>query len=119
MIELRTDLGSKEETQVATASTAAATCQAIFHLQRHFLRKGEPDLTRQSSGLAEVDEVLEGEGKSDGLGELDRHVFAGVLDVGVLADGHGAVSNITLAGEFDAFLCGFEDNYKEQLAIAQ
>lgn len=115
----RTDLGSKEETQVTTSSTTCATCQTIFHLQRNFLGKAELNLAGQSGGLAEVDEVFEGEGKSDWLSELNRHVFGGVFHVGVLADGHGAVTNVTLAGEFDAFLCSFNDDCEEQSALAR
>lgn len=116
---MRTDLGSKEETQVTTGSTASATCQTIFDLERHFLGQTELDLARQSSGLAEIDEVLEREGKSDRLGKLDGDVFAGVLDVGVLADGHRAIANVTLAGELDSFLCGFENDCKGQVVLAQ
>ena len=55
----RTDLGSKEETQVTTGGAATAARQTIFHLQRDFLRKAELDLTGQSSSLAKVDEVFE------------------------------------------------------------
>lgn len=116
---MRTDLGSEEESQVTTGSTAAASRKTIFNLQRDFLGKAELDLAGQGSGLAEIDEVLEGEGQSDWLGELNRHVFGGIFDVGVLANGHGAVANVTLAGEFDAFLCGLDDNCKEQLVLAQ
>lgn len=103
---------------MTTASTAAASCQTIFNLQRNFLRKAKLDLARQSSSLAEVDEVLEGEGESDRLSKLNRDVFVGVLDVRVLANSHGTIANVTLAGEFDAFLCGFDDNCRKQSVLA-
>lgn len=115
MDRMRTDLGSEEESQVTTGSTAAASRKTIFNLQRDFLGKAELDLAGQGSGLAEIDKVLEGEGQSDRLSELNRHVFGGVLDVGVLANGHGAVTNVSLAGEFDSFLCGLNNDCKEQL----
>lgn len=107
-------LGSKEESQVTATSTAAASSETILNLQRNFLRKTKLYLARQSSGLTEVDEILEREGESDGLGELDRHVFAGILDVGVLADGHRTVTNVSLAGEFDALFCSLDDDCGNQ-----
>jgi hypothetical protein len=88
-------------------------------LQRDLLRKAELDLAGQGSGFAKVDEVLEGESQSDRLSKLNRHVFGGIFDVGVLANGHGAVANVALAGEFDAFLCGLDDNCEEQLVLAR
>lgn len=88
-------------------------------MQWDFLGKAELDLAGQGSGLAKIDEVLEGESQSDWLSELNRHVFGGIFDVGVLANGHGAVANVALAGEFDAFLCGLDDNCKEQSVLAR
>lgn len=99
----RTDLRSKEETQVTTAQT-------IFNLQRHLLGKAELNLARQSSSFAKVDQVFERERQGDRLTELNANIIIGLLDVGVLADGHGTVTNVALAGELDAFLCSLDDN---------
>lgn len=99
----KTYLRSKVESQV-TAS------QAILNEKRHLLRQTEGHRGRQICSLAEVDEVLEGESKSDGFGERNRDVLLGLFDVRVLADGHGAAANVTLAGELDAFLGGLNDN---------
>ena len=41
---------------------------------------------------------------------MDGDVFVRVLDVSVLADGHSAVANITLAGKFDSLLSSLNDD---------
>ncbi|RJE16887.1 hypothetical protein PHISCL_10776, partial [Aspergillus sclerotialis] len=71
-----------------------ATSEIVLNKQRNLLRQTELDLGRQVRGLAEVDEVLEGEGKGDGLGERKRNVLVGLVHVGMLADGDGAVPDI-------------------------
>lgn len=74
-----------------------ATSEIILNQQRNLLRQTQLDLGRQVGGLAEVDEILEGEGKSDGFGERKRHVLVGLVDVGMLTDGDRAVTDIALA----------------------
>ena len=49
---------------------------------------------------------------------MDRDVFVRVLDVGVLSDGHSAVANITLAGEFDSFLGSLNDDYEKEIDMS-
>lgn len=86
--------------------------KAILNEERHLLRQAQGDLVRQVGGLAEVDEVLEGESEGDGFGEGDGNVLCGVLDVGVLTDGDGATANVTLAGELDTLLRGLNDDWE-------
>ena len=62
-------------------------------------------MTAEAGGFAEVDEVLEREGKGDGLGKADLDVLLLVLDIGVLAKGDGTVADVTSAGELHALLC--------------
>lgn len=88
-----------------------ATSQTVLDQQRHFLGEVQHDRRGQVGGLAEVDEVLEGEGQGDGFGEVDDDVLVGLVDVGVLADGDGSVTDITLAGELDTLLAGLDHDY--------
>lgn len=89
------------------------TSQPILDKQRNLLRKADSHLIRQVCSLAEVNEVLEGESKGDGFGEGNRDVAFGFVDIGVWADGNGAGTDIALAGEFDAFLCSFDDDWRK------
>lgn len=82
--------------------------QPVFDEKRNLVRQAELDTVRQAASLAEVDEVLEGECKSDRLGEVDLDVLLGLVDVCVVAQCHGAVTNVALARELDALLCGFD-----------
>lgn len=84
--------------------------QAILNEQGDFLRQTERHRGRQICSLAEVDEIFQGEGESDGFGESNRDVLLGLFDVGVLANVDGAAADITLAGELDAFLGSFNDD---------
>lgn len=104
-----TYLGSKEESQVA------ASIQGILDQKGNLLREAETDVAGQGLGLAEVDEVLDGEGKSNRLREGDRHVVLWLVDIGALADGDGAVSDLTLAREFDSVLAGLDVNYYQSV----
>jgi hypothetical protein len=85
--------------------------QTVFHQQRHLLRQREGDFGGEVGGLAEVDEVLEGEGKGNGFGEVDGDVLLGLVDAGVLTDGDGSTANVALAGELDTLLRGLNDDY--------
>ncbi len=87
-----------------------ATAKRILNKQRHLLGQVQPYGGGQVRGLAEVDEVLEGEGQGDGLGEINANVLLGLLDIGVLANGDGAVTNVTGAGELDTLLAGLDDD---------
>jgi hypothetical protein len=98
-----TYLGGEVEAQVTTA-------KRILNQERNLLGQVQPYGAGQVGGLAEVDEVLEGEGQGDGLGEVNGNVLLGLLDVGVLADGNGAVTDVTRAGELDTFLAGLDDD---------
>lgn len=85
--------------------------QTILDKQRNLLGQTKGHRARQICSLAEVDEVFEGECKSDGFGERNRDVLLGLFDVGVLTDGYGAAANVTLAGELDTFLRSLDDDY--------
>lgn len=61
-------------------------------------------MRRETRSFAEVDEVFEGEGQRDGLGEVNLDVLRGLVDVGVAAQGDGAVADVAAAGELDAVL---------------
>lgn len=89
-----------------------AASQTILNKQGNLLRQTERHRGRQICSLAEVDEIFQGEGESDGLGESNGDVLFGLFNVGVLADGDRAAANITLAGELDAFLGSFNDDCK-------
>lgn len=82
----------------------ACACQLVLDQKRHFLRKAEPDFTRQSAGLAEVDQVLEGECEGDWFGQVDGDIVVRLLDVGMLSDSDAATPDIALARESDAVL---------------
>lgn len=84
--------------------------QTVLYQQRHLLGQVQRYRAGQVGGLAEVDEVLEGEGQSDGFGEGNGDVLVGLVDVGVLADGDGTVANVTRAGELDTFLASLDNN---------
>lgn len=86
--------------------------ETILDKQRNLLGQTQGHRVRQICSLAEVDEIFEGESKSDGFGECDRDVLLRLFDVGVLTDGHGTGANVTLAGELDAFLSSLDDDYQ-------
>jgi hypothetical protein len=98
-----TYLGGEVEPQVTASKT-------ILNKQRHLLGQVQLYRVGQVGGLAEVDEVLEGEGQGDGFGERDGDVLIGLVDVGVLANGDGAVTNVTGAGELDSLLASLDDD---------
>lgn len=84
--------------------------KAVLHQQWNLLGQVQCYRVGQVGGLAEVDEVLEGEGQGDGFGKGDGDVLVGLFDVGVLANRDGAVANVARAGEFDTFLGGLDNN---------
>lgn len=84
--------------------------KAVLHQQWDLLGQVQCYRAGQVGSLAEVDEVLEGEGQGDGFGEGDGDVLVGLVDVGVLADSNGAVTNVAGAGELDTLLCSLDDN---------
>jgi hypothetical protein len=98
-----TYLGSEVESQVTASKT-------VLNKQGHLLGQVQLYRAGQVGRFAEVDEVLEGEGQGDGFGERDGNVLVGLVDVGVLADGNGAVTNVTGAREFDTLLAGLDDD---------
>lgn len=61
-------------------------------------------------GLAEVDKVLKGESQGNGFRQLNSDILIRLVDVGVLADGDRAVSNVTGAGELNTLLAGLNNN---------
>lgn len=84
--------------------------KVILNQQRHLLGQAQLDLRRQVGGLAEVDQVLEGESKGDGFGESKRNVLLGLIDIGMLTDGNRPATNIALAREFDPFFRSLDNN---------
>lgn len=63
---------------------------------------------REGGGLAKVDEVLEGEGERNRLGQLDVNVLFRLVNVGVAAEGDGSIADVAGAGELDSVLAGIE-----------
>lgn len=59
--------------------------QSVLHQQWHLVAETQLDLTAQATCFAKVDEVLEREGKSDRLGQVDLDVLAVVLNIRVRA----------------------------------
>jgi hypothetical protein len=102
-----TYLGGEVEAQVTAA-------KRILNQQRHLLGQVQFYRRGQVGGLAEVDKVLEGEGQGNGLREVNGNVLVGLVDIGVLADGNGAVTNVAGAGELDTLLAGLDDDYRER-----
>lgn len=91
-----------------------AAAKRILNKQRHLLGQVQPYGGGQVGGLAEVDEVLEGEGQGNGLGEVNANVLIRLFDIGVLADSNGAVTNVTRAGELNTLLAGLDDDWRER-----
>lgn len=79
MCFLRAYLRGQVEPEIAVVG------QAVLDEQRYLVAEAELDLTAETSSLAEVDEVFEGEGKGDRLAEVDLDVLGLVVDVCVLA----------------------------------
>jgi hypothetical protein len=98
-------LGSEVEPEVWVVG------KAVLNKQRNLVAEAKLDLTAEARGFAEVDEVLEREGKGDGLSKADLDVLLLVLDVGVLAKGDGTVADVTSAGELYALLCALNGDY--------
>ena len=86
----------------------AVVGKAVLDEQGDLVAEAELHLTAEAGGFAEVDEVLEREGQGDGLGKADLDVLLCVLDVGVLAKGDGAVTDVTSAGKLYALLCALD-----------
>lgn len=84
--------------------------KTVLHQQWNLLGQVQCYRAGQVGGLAEVDEVLEGEGQGDGFGEGDGDVLVGLVDIGVLADSDGAVANVARAGELDTLLGSLDNN---------
>lgn len=80
------------------------TGDVVLHKKRDFVGEADADLVRQTGGLAEVDKVLEGKSKGDRLTQLNLNVFLGLVEIGVASEGHGAVTDITVACELDTVL---------------
>lgn len=74
-----TYLRSEVEPQVAVVG------KTVLDKQRDLVAEAEFDVVAQTRSLAEVDQVLKGEGESDWLAQVDLDVLLVVLDVGVLA----------------------------------
>jgi hypothetical protein len=94
-------------------SQVTATGQTVFNQKGNLIRQAKLNGAGKSTGLAEVDEVLEGEGKRDRFGELDIDVQLWLLDVGVAAEGNGSVTNIAVARELDTILGGLDGDYAQ------
>jgi hypothetical protein len=87
-----------------------AASETVLDEQGHLLGEGEADGAGEVGSLAEVDEIFEGECEGDGFAEDNGDILLGLVDAGMLADCDGAAANVTLAGEFDAFFCCFDDD---------
>jgi hypothetical protein len=97
--------------EVETQITASR--QGVLDQQGHLVGEADLDLGRQRRGLAEVDEVLEGEGERDGLAELDLDRLVRLLDARVLPQRDGPVADVALARELDAVLAGVDGDCAE------
>jgi hypothetical protein len=94
-------------------SEVAATGEVVLHEEGNLGGQADLDLVGESRGLAEVDQVLEGEGQRDRLAQLDVNVQLGLLYVGVASEGDGTVADISSAGKLDAILAGIDSDWKE------
>lgn len=100
----KTYLRCKVEPQPARA------LYSVLDQQRNLVGQANLDLWWQCGSLAEVDQVLEGEGQGHGLAELDLNVQLGLLDVLVAAEGNSAVTNIACACKLDTVLACINGN---------
>lgn len=94
-------------------SQIAATGQAILHKKRNLVRQAKLNGARKSTGLAEVDKVFEGEGKGDRLSKLDLNIECWLVDVGVASEGNSAVTDISIALEFNTILRSLDWDYSK------
>jgi hypothetical protein len=99
-----TYLRSKEESQMAAS-------QVIFDQQRYLLREEEFYFTRQIGGFAKINKVFGRECEGYRLGKFDGNVLIRFFNVGMLPYGHGAAANVTLAGKFDPFFRGLNNDW--------
>lgn len=95
-------LGSEVESEVAVV------CQGVLDHERHISRQAQLNSARKAAGLAEVDQVLEGESEGDGLTELNVDVHFVFLDIGVLAQSDGSRADVAGAAELDTLLCALD-----------
>ena len=75
-----TYLGSEVEPKVALF------LQTVFDKKRNLAREAELDLVGQTTGLAEVGQVLEREGKGDRFGHVNCNLLGGLVYAGVLLE---------------------------------
>lgn len=87
-----------------------STSQIIINQKRYLLRETQPDLGRQTRRFAEVDQVFQRECERDRFREVDGYVLFGLVDVGVLSEGHRSAADVSLARELDAFFGGFDND---------
>lgn len=106
--EIDTHLRGQVEAQVAGA------LHSILDQERHLVGQADLDLFRQRRGLAEVDQVLEGEGQGHGLAQLNLDVLLRLVDVLMAAQSHRAVANVTCAGELDTVLARLDRDCRKQ-----
>lgn len=100
-----TDLGCEVEPQIAVVG------KTVLNEQRDLVAEAKLHAVAQSSGLAEVDQVLEGEGECDRLAEVDLDVLLVVLNVGVLAQMDRAITDVTCACELNTLLGALDCDY--------
>lgn len=64
-------------------SKVTASSQIVFNQQRDLVGEAELDRLGETSGLAELDQVFQGEGQGNGFGELDVDVQLGLVNIGM------------------------------------
>lgn len=106
-------LRGQVEAQVAVA------LDHVLNQQGDLVGQADLDRLRQGRGLAEVDQVLEGEGQGHGLAQLNLDVLLRLLDILVAAQSHGTVANVAGAGELDAVLARLDRNCRSGRALAR
>jgi hypothetical protein len=89
-------------------SQIAASGKVVLHQQWHFVGQADLDLVGEPGRLAEVDQVLKGEGEGDGFGEFDFDALHRLVDVLVAPQRNRAVSNVAIARELDAVFGGLD-----------
>lgn len=102
-----TNLGGKVEPQVAVVG------EGVLDKQGNFIRQAQLDPVRKTAGLAEVDEVLEGECECYGLAHGDFDVLIRLLNVAVLTESDRSGTNVSVALEADTLLCAFNGHWAE------
>lgn len=73
----------------------------------------------ERSGLAEVDEILEGESQLHRFRQLNLDVVLGLFHLGAASERDGTIANIASTGELDTILGRLNVDYQASISASQ